>query len=101
LGVTQEEITYDLSAWVVINGVDASANVLLIGDPLTGIAQNKLSRIGHDAILKSSNSIATPRPLAASFSYGSGKVVYTTFHNEAQLSEPVRHILEYFTILEK
>jgi hypothetical protein len=41
----------------------------------------------------------TDVPLCASFLYGSGRVVYTSFHNEAQISEDVQKLLEYIALI--
>ena len=75
LGVQEIDISYDLSSWVVIDTVSESAETILTAS-ISG----------------------TVRPLAVRFDYGLGRVVFTTFHNEAQASEEMRYTLEYFTI---
>lgn len=102
LGVTEAEIVYDLDAWVVIDNVSSSTNVLISGDvSSSGYKSSLISpQTRSSQINKSISSINSVRPLAVSFNYGNGSVVYTTFHNESQINESVRHILEYFTILQ-
>jgi len=100
LGVTQVQVTYDLDAWVVIDGVGSSTSILLSGDVSSSLSASASPSSIHRGLQSISNDIMTTiRPLAVSFRYGSGRVVFTTFHNEAQISEPVRHLLEYFTVL--
>jgi hypothetical protein len=101
LGVTETEIVYDLGAWVVIDNVGTGANVLITGNvSSSGSKADILTTNNRSSVEdKSGNAINTLRPLSVSFNYGEGKVVYTSFHNEAQVSESIRHILEYFTVL--
>ncbi len=102
LGVTEAEIVYDLGAWVVIDNVSSSTNVLISGDVSSSGYKSSLinPQTRSSQIKKSISSINSVRPLAVSFNYGNGSVVYTTFHNESQINESVKHILEYFTILQ-
>lgn len=100
LGVNQVAVRYDLSWWVVIDAVGPLTNILLTGDVSSGIASGN-PPVRRARTIKSVNSFTAVRPLAVNFKYGNGTVVYTTFHNEAQVSEPVRHILEYFAILKR
>jgi len=105
LGITEAEIVYDLSSWVVVDGVSASANVLVEGEvdfsTLDGHSGSEPSHRRPEYLAMDSNLDGALKPLAISFEYGEGIVVYTTFHNEAQVSEAIKHILEYFTILER
>lgn len=100
LGVNQVTIEYDLPDWVVIDTISSFTNVLLVGDVSSGIASGNFS-IRHTSPSKLTYPLTMMRPLAVNFNYGNGTVVYTTFHNEAQISEPVRHILEYFIIIKR
>jgi hypothetical protein len=103
LGTTEAEIVYDLGGWVVIDDVDPSTKVLMTGDVGTssanGPAPVSMERSTQPR-LAGAYDVSSVRVLAASFAYGNGNVIYTTFHNEAQVGETARHILEYFTILE-
>ena len=76
-------LNYNLSSWVVIDSV-SSSTVLMRGDVQTS------SGLLHD------------KPLAVAFNpYGdnSGKVIYTTFHNEAQQSNLEKKLIEYMVLV--
>jgi len=78
LGSDTVDIYYDLSAWVTIEEAGSGTEVLIQGD------------------FDYSDGSMVDSPLMLDFSYGAGKVGYTTFHNEAQLDEAVRTVLVYF-----
>lgn len=80
---TTINIDYDLSAWAVIDQtLRSDVKVLMTGDvPL------------FDGL------ILPNHPLAVTFPYGQGRVVYTTFHNEAQQSDLEKRLLEYLVLL--
>lgn len=66
-------IYYNYSEWVPIKS---------ISDDVKSYIKN--SRYGH---------------LMVSFNYGKGKVIYTTFHNEANISNDVEQILKYMVLI--
>lgn len=74
------DINYNLGSWVVIDSVSEGTKVHITGDVNTyeGLKKNK--------------------PLLVSFPEGKGKVVYTTFHNEAQVTGKVEEVLKYFVL---
>ncbi|OGD72492.1 MAG: hypothetical protein A2Y64_04720 [Candidatus Coatesbacteria bacterium RBG_13_66_14] len=78
LGSDTVNIYYDLPSWVVIEEAGPGTEVLIQGDVTY-----------YGGSLDDS-------PLMVDFSYGEGKVGYTTFHNEAQLDDAVRTVLVYF-----
>lgn len=81
---TQLEIIFNFGDWAVIDTVDTEqVEVLVTGDvayddPATGEV-----RVKEDA------------PLLISANVGSGVVLFTTFHNEAQISDETRDVLAY------
>lgn len=77
-GREEVEITYNLSNWYRIRELPATAVPLLRG-----------MRSGQDEA----------EPLAVSIPVGQGRVVFTTFHNTANLSEDQRALLRYFIYL--
>jgi hypothetical protein len=70
LGSDSADIHYDLAGWVIAVQADAKTEVLVKGHPTT-IWQDEPV---HDA------------PLAVRFREGAGTVVFTTFHNEPQMT---------------
>ena len=74
LGKTQVDLNYDLSSWVVVQSAPASTEVHIVGDvPLVGSGV----------------------PLMLSHDQGGGKVLYTTFHNEPQITGDMADILKF------
>jgi hypothetical protein len=94
------EVVFDLGGWVPIDAVLNTTRTLLSGDVAAQTAGGRLPPADRSLPIPHSATILRNRPLAVSFAYGEGTVVYTSFHNEAQAGQSVRHILEYFTILE-
>jgi hypothetical protein len=80
LGSTTVPITFNLSAWVVMNGVGSGTTIHISGDFVTD------------------DGPMTDKPILVSFmpSTGSGRVVYTSFHYEAQITDESKKVLEYF-----
>lgn len=74
------DLNYDLGAWVVPVDAAADATVYMSGT---------VDTYGGSAYV----------PLVIGFNHGDGRVLYTTFHNEAQLSELQQKILEYFALI--
>ncbi len=77
LGKDTASIDFDLSDWVVVDSVASGVAVLLSGPaPLT---------LG---------TTLPNRPYAVQFADGSGRVTYTSFHNEVQTTADVDRLLE-------
>lgn len=78
LGKSTVYINYNLGGWVVVDNPGSGTTTLLRGTVSTtaGTLSNK--------------------PLAVQFNSGSGTVIFTTFHNEAQVTTDMRAILQYF-----
>ena len=81
---SQLDLVFNFGSWAVIDAVDeAAVDVLVAGDityddPATGEL-----RVKEDA------------PLLVAARIGSGVVLFTTFHNEAQISDETRAVLAY------
>ncbi|MCO4771665.1 MAG: hypothetical protein KDA24_16655 [Deltaproteobacteria bacterium] len=81
---TQMEIVYNFGSVAVIDSVDTEqVDVLLTGDVLYDDPVTGEQRLKEDA------------PLLISASVGTGVVLFTTFHNEAQISDETRDVLAY------
>jgi hypothetical protein len=81
---TQLEIIFNFGDWAVIDSVDTSAvDVLVVGDVAYDDPESGEIRIKEDA------------PLLISANVGTGVVLFTTFHNEAQISDETRDVLAY------
>ena len=74
LGTGVADIVYDLDAWVVPLSADAGASVMIQGEVQT-----------YDITTGVPSTGTTNVPLAIRFSEG-GTVIYTTFHNELQMT---------------
>ncbi len=77
LGKDTASISFDLSEWVVVDSVASGVDVLLSGPAplLTGSALSN-------------------KPYAVQFADGSGRVTFTSFHNEAQTTADMDRLLE-------
>ncbi|MEO0231926.1 MAG: hypothetical protein ABIM29_05225 [candidate division WOR-3 bacterium] len=76
LGKEKIFINFNLGEWVIIDNVGNQTEVWVKADSIhtyTGALFNK--------------------PLMVKFNYGSGKVIYTSFHNEAQITQDMIKIL--------
>ena len=70
------DINYDLSGWAVLEGIGDGAEVIARGD------------------VQTMNGTITDAPIVVSMQReGEGKMVYTTFHNEAQITADMEAIL--------
>jgi hypothetical protein len=81
LGRATARIMFDYGAWAVIESAGAGTEVLITGpatyyDPIT-----------YDPV-------SATKPYAVQFASGSGRVTYTSFHNEAQATADMQIILE-------
>jgi hypothetical protein len=82
-GKTSAAIAYDLGAWKMLTSISATPTILLRGT-VTGYADS------------STETTFPNQPLAISITHGTGRVVYTTFHNEAGVTADQRVVLRYF-----
>ena len=73
LGKKEVELNYDLGAWVVADGAGPQTQVHIEGN---------VSLVGNV-------------PLMLSHDQGLGRVLYTTFHNEPQVTGDMQNILEF------
>ena len=83
LGKNTAEICFDLGAWAVIDSVAAWVTVDLRGTVMI------LDLTSLEIVAKNNT------PLMVHFSEGKGKVLYTSFHNEAQATDDMKKILDY------
>ena len=81
VGKTTVTITYDLSAWTDILAIPTGATVLLRGSYLAEDVQRD------------------NQPIAFSIAQGTGRLVFTTFHNEAGATEDQIAVLRHFIYL--
>lgn len=80
VGKTDVTIAYDLGAWKTLDALSANVTTLLTGT------------------YKAGGSTYT-RPLAVVLDHGAGHLVYTTFHNEAGVTDDQLKVLYYFIYL--
>jgi len=107
LGKSSVTINYDMGAWVVVDSAGTGTRVLMTGDvPATSYDASAYQNLDYsdpeklkEAMdkMQSSNTLSN-KPLVLTFSEGKGEVLYTTFHNEAQLSKDVEAIINWFGI---
>lgn len=76
IGKETVEINFDMGGWGEIVSMDQTVTSLLIAD--------YTSYVGGEL---------TNKPLAVSFTYGNGKVIYTSFHNEANVTSDAIKVL--------
>jgi hypothetical protein len=81
VGKSDVQIQYDLGAWKTLDALSPETTVLLTGNYKAG---------GADQIGK---------PLAVVVDHGLGHLVYTTFHNEAGVTDDQLKVLYYFIYL--
>ena len=78
----QIEVIFNQGGWVVIDSVADDVEVLVeadiqYDDPVTGEIATRTS------------------PLVVAFDVGAGRVVFTSFHNEAQITDDARDVLRF------
>jgi hypothetical protein len=78
LGKSYVDIEYDLPSWAVINSVPDDVSVIIKGD------------------VPCDYGTLSNRPMAVRFTHGLGTVIYTTFHNEAQITAEIKKVLEFY-----
>jgi hypothetical protein len=81
LGRNTALITFDLGAWVVIDSAPAGTPVLITG-PATYFDLNTLAEV------------TVTKPYVVQFTQGTGRVTFTSFHNEAQATADMEKLLE-------
>jgi hypothetical protein len=84
-GKSNAAIRYDLASWRMLTSISATPTILLRGT-VTGYAGS------------TSETTFPNQPLAISIAHGTGRVVYTTFHNEAGVTADQRVVLRYFIL---
>jgi murein DD-endopeptidase MepM/ murein hydrolase activator NlpD len=75
------ELEFDLGSWVVVDQVADNVKVYLRGDVETNYG------------------VMADKPLLVSFQYGAGRVVFTSFHNEPQLTSLQEKLLNYMVLI--
>ncbi len=106
LGQSRVSVRYNLGSWVPVRFTPLALRYL-VGDITIDLAAGVLPPLappksghGHGPTSASESYFAwetvSDSILALAFNYGRGKVVYTTFHNEAQLDELSERVLRYF-----
>lgn len=78
MGKNTVQIAYDLPAWKTLSQISATPTVLVRGTITTD------------------DNVTEDQPLALVINYGAGRVVYTTFHNEAGVTSDQLVALRYF-----
>jgi hypothetical protein len=81
IGKSSVAIRYDLPSWTTPDGLSATAEVLLRGTFVSG------------------DQTYADKPLAILIPHGSGKVVFTSFHNESGLTPDQLALLRYYVFL--
>ena len=82
LGKSTVQIRYDLPAWQGLRQISSRPRVLLRGSYTNG------------------GTVVADRPLAIVINQGAGKVVYTTFHNEAGATADQIAVLRYYVYID-
>jgi len=77
LGSAVADLHYDLAGWVMTVGAQSSTEVLVRGSPVSLWEPHPLEDV----------------PLAVRFEAGAGRVVFTTFHNEPQITSDMELML--------
>jgi len=85
IGKSTIEINYDMGSWVVMDSPGSGTKVHMSGPVSLGYEEEILQN----------------KPYVVSFSEGDGEVLYTSFHNEAQVSSDVQSVLNWFAIRTK
>ncbi len=103
------DLEYDLGGWVVIDSVGADTTVHVRGtfDIYSSLSSLALTSFEERQQLQTQQAVEaldqlTNKPLVVSFEpYGAngGKVIFTTFHNEAQQTDLEKKLLEYLVLV--
>ncbi|MEW6363949.1 MAG: IPT/TIG domain-containing protein [Acidobacteriota bacterium] len=100
-------LDFDLSWWAVLDrALRSDVSILLQGDipvaqrssayPAT---ESSWRRAGRTYSESQGLTSMTTHPLAVTFPYGAGRVVYTSFHNEAQTGPEEKRLIEYLVLV--
>ena len=85
LGKNKVNINFDLGSWVVIDSAGSGTKVHVTG-PASVFASDDSQAANKEV------------PYVVSFSEGSGEVLYTSFHNEAQKTGDMENLVNWFAI---
>ena len=80
---SQLELIFDFGAWAVAESVDESVDVLLAAD------------VEYDDPVTGERVVQEDAPLLLSAPIGQGIVLFTAFHNDAQISDETRDVLRF------
>lgn len=106
------DVYFNLGDWVVINDVPDDVRVHLRGNVNASSntyyepdTSNCCEACAHASVAKAYDSSnydggeLKNKPLLVSFNHGSGRVIFTSFHNEAQPTAMQEKLLNYFVLL--
>ncbi len=106
LGKSEIEITFDLPAWAVMESttgrtyMSGSAPILDLSGLMNNIGDLNAANIEEltqqAETMSSASNKSVDVPLVVSFEAGKGEVLYTSFHNEAQVTADVTKVLNWF-----
>lgn len=92
LGKKEVKVNFDMGSWAVIDSVGGGTKVYIKG-PASILDYNNVDGGGKSTL--------KDKPYVVSFTEGKGQVLYTSFHNEAQNTEDMEKILNWFGIKTK
>lgn len=118
LGKTSVEVNFDLSSWAVIDDVGSDTNVLMRGPAKVfnfsgsdlsnpdswGGSDNTWDAQKLEELQKQKSSAEKTldnKPFVVTFKQGKGQVLYTSFHNEAQVTSDTKAVLNWFAVWTK
>ena len=77
------DVVFNFGTWAVIESVSDDVQVLLVGD------------VAYDDPATGEERVREDTPLLIAADVGTGVVLFTAFHNEAQISDDTRDVLAY------
>jgi len=99
------QLYYDLWSWVVVDNVSPQTKTYLYGtyevyatEQGTGVVQHLLKSMEYQSRLKERQLGTKSGPLMVGFDYEDGYVIFTTFHNEPQQTEPEQKLIRYMVL---
>ncbi len=111
------ELDFDMGGWVVMDSVSAAVRVYLRGDVKVFTAwdgdmdfdwdgdwddwmdQDWDENWWDEEEWEIETELITNKPLLVSFEYGKGRVIFTSFHNEPQLTALQEKLLNYLVLI--